>query len=392
MQNMEVTEALSYPAFIFFFSSFTWLDILIFYQYLGRARDSILREVNLKYEKDPSLLAEIISALPKKMESTLNQHKNRLLGSLPKTLDDFDPSSLIAKLEGGDKILVMDSNRDLPENWKDIDMKETFGVVEEASDDINPSNGGSDDCATDDASSSDEGATSDEATAPADVDEDDNEEYQDVAANSTINVENAKKPKRVLIFTTVVMLGLLAVCKNGSVDGTFKAMTRKWKQLFIYMVYYRGSFLPVAFGWLPNKHAISYHVFLLLLLLKFRENQVGIIDFWYYFLLNFCICLFQTILRWWHCYTIAASLPSSSGFTRMGGGYNNEDSGSLCPLFLGYYEDSHFRSPHYQSVVLTRQSSVLQTIRDNDGYDVGKRLRFSQGQYYSMCLLIFVNY
>ena len=278
MQNMEVTEALSYPAFIFFFSSFTWLDILIFYQYLGRARDSILREVNLKYEKDPSLLAEIIFALPKKMESTLNQHKNRLLGSLPKTLDDFDPSSLIAKLEGGDKILVMDSNRDLPENWKDIDMKETFGVVEEASDDINPSNGGSDDCATDDASSSDEGATSDEATAPADVDEDDNEEYQDVAANSTINVENAKKPKRVLIFTTVVMLGLLAVCKNGSVDGTFKAMTRKWKQLFIYMVYYRGSFLPVAFGWLPNKHAISYHFFLLLLLLKFRENQVGIID------------------------------------------------------------------------------------------------------------------
>ena len=79
MQNMEVTEALSYPAFIFFFSSFTWLDILIFYQYLGRARDSILREVNLKYEKDPSLLAEIISALPKKMESSLNQHKNRLL-------------------------------------------------------------------------------------------------------------------------------------------------------------------------------------------------------------------------------------------------------------------------------------------------------------------------
>ena len=40
-----------------------------------------------------------------------------------------------------------------------------------------------------------------------------------------------------------------------------------------------------------------------------------------------------------------------------GGGYNNEVSGTLCPLFLGYFEDSHFRSPHYQSVVPVRDSS-----------------------------------
>ena len=51
----------------------------------------MMKEVNLEFENDPSLLADIVSALPKKMESTLNLHKNRLLGSLPKTMDDFDP-------------------------------------------------------------------------------------------------------------------------------------------------------------------------------------------------------------------------------------------------------------------------------------------------------------
>ena len=60
-------------------------------------------------------------------------------------------------------------------------------------------------------------------------------------------------PPRVLVFTTVMLLALLAVCRNGSVDGTFKSMSKQWKQLFIMMVEYRGAFIPVAFGWLPDK-------------------------------------------------------------------------------------------------------------------------------------------
>ena len=63
------------------------------------------------------------------MESTLNLHKNRILGSLPKSRDDFDPSSLLSKLDGGEKIVVCDSNTDLPRNWRDIDLKEAFGSL-----------------------------------------------------------------------------------------------------------------------------------------------------------------------------------------------------------------------------------------------------------------------
>ena len=50
------------------------------------------------------------------------------------------------------------------------------------------------------------------------------------------------------------------MCKLGSVDGIFKAITRFWQQLFILMVAPRGIHLPVAFAWLPDKTAVSYYV------------------------------------------------------------------------------------------------------------------------------------
>ena len=80
------------------------------------------------------------------------------------------------------------------------------------------------------------------------------------------------------MFTTVMLLSLLAVCRSGSVDGTFKAMSKQWKQLFILMVNYRGAFIPVAFGWLSDKTEISYHVFLLLAMEAFRSQKSSIME------------------------------------------------------------------------------------------------------------------
>ena len=48
----------------------------------------------------------------------------------------------------------------------------------------------------------------------------------------------------------------------------------------------------------------------------------------------------------------------------------SEKSGSMCPMFLGYYEESHYRAPHYQSVVPIKMNSILQSILDNEGFDV----------------------
>ena len=82
-----------------------------------------------------------------------------MLGSLPTSRDDFDPTSLLGKMEGGEKIIFMDSNKDLPKDWKTIDLKETFGVPNKSSVDALID---VDVPTTDDATSDDVGTTDDE--------------------------------------------------------------------------------------------------------------------------------------------------------------------------------------------------------------------------------------
>ena len=77
-------------------------------------------------------------------------------------------------------------------------------------------------------------------------------------------------------------------------------------------------------------------------------------------------------------------------------GYNDEKSGSECPFFLGYHEDSHFAAPHYQSILPTRDSSVLKLIRENDGYDVAMELNMPKisalsGQWLPLCRFGFLS-
>ena len=67
------------------------------------------------------------------------------------------------------------------------------------------------------------------------------------------------------------------MAKHGSVDGTFKSMTKKWKQLFVFMVEWKDVFHPIAFGWLP---VISYHICLFLVMNKFRQVSGPIAHHW----------------------------------------------------------------------------------------------------------------
>ena len=97
---------------------------------LGRAKDKIMVETNLKYPDDSQMLLDIVSAMPKRVDSTLAAYRNKLLGNIPKHRNDFQPESLPSKMEGGDKILEMDSSRNLPNNWQDLDMKKEFGIRE----------------------------------------------------------------------------------------------------------------------------------------------------------------------------------------------------------------------------------------------------------------------
>ena len=97
--------------------------------------------------------------MPKNYQCTLNAFRRKLHGLIPKELDDFDQSIILGKIEHGEKVLILDSNKDLPENWKDIQLSEYLpdnpgeDCVEE---NINPS----------DAGTSEDGLSSDGAELP----------------------------------------------------------------------------------------------------------------------------------------------------------------------------------------------------------------------------------
>ena len=120
-------------------------------------------------------------------------------------------ASLI-RMEGGEKILVLDSKKDLPLNWSSRDLKDVAGLSAPSQE--HPD--GPHILSTDDAVSSVTGASTDDEY---DAELESDNEYQDVSMTS-MNIPTAtKEPKRVLVFTTMILLEMLALAKHGSVDG-----------------------------------------------------------------------------------------------------------------------------------------------------------------------------
>ena len=225
-------------------------------------------EANLKYGHDPQLLLDIVSAMPKRVDNTLTSYRNKILGNIPKDRNEFNPDTLLNKMEGGQKIVVMDSMKDLPDNWRDIDVREKYGMPdpgeEEEGDGVSQPD-------TQSSGLSDAASDSEEGLGQDVSDSDSGVEQEDVDA--TIDDNPGKTPKRVMVFTTVMLLGLLAKCRWGSVDGTFKASTRHWKQLFVMLCNYKGTWIPVAFGWLPDKGLLSYQLFVILTMEAFQAHS-----------------------------------------------------------------------------------------------------------------------
>ena len=64
---------------------------------------------------------------------------------------------------------------------------------------------------------------------------------------------------------------MLRICP---LDGTFKSSCRLWRQQYIFMLKYRGHWIPCVWGWLPDKTDVSYKIFLYLILSKLKELQI----------------------------------------------------------------------------------------------------------------------
>ena len=166
--------------------------------------------------------------------------RQKLLGKVPRTREDFDPAQILSNLKSED-ILVLDSSTDLPDDWREVDLNSFYEEepAESEPDARRPSNPGP-------------------------------------IFDTTMEEELERSrvdPLRVIVFTTIRLLGLLTMCTRGSVDGTFRCITKLWRQLFIVMVEYNGLHLPIAMAWLPDKTAVSYYVCLWLILQAFQAHS-----------------------------------------------------------------------------------------------------------------------
>ena len=71
--------------------------------------------------------AEVLHHLPQSITNSLGKKRRQHLGALPADRDEFDPVQSISKLKVGERILVLDSSKDLPPDWQDKDMADFFG-------------------------------------------------------------------------------------------------------------------------------------------------------------------------------------------------------------------------------------------------------------------------
>jgi hypothetical protein len=87
---------------------------------LSKIHDQILNNYETEFGEH-EFWDEIISALGKEESriARLRRVRNRQVGQVPKSRDEFDPQPLLSKLPGGSSIIFLDSNNDLPDNWRE---------------------------------------------------------------------------------------------------------------------------------------------------------------------------------------------------------------------------------------------------------------------------------
>ena len=87
----------------------------------GHTEKRVLREeLDAKYPQE--LADEVRERLPARNDSTLLRYQRKVLGPNPTSRMDFDPTHVLSFITGGEKILVLDSEKDLGETWSETDI------------------------------------------------------------------------------------------------------------------------------------------------------------------------------------------------------------------------------------------------------------------------------
>ena len=84
-------------------------------------RDEVLLEhLTRKYPNDEQFRADVRHYLPLRVENTLFYTRNKVLGPTNSNRDDFDPSHVLSQVSEGQNVIVFDSNKDLPNDWREM--------------------------------------------------------------------------------------------------------------------------------------------------------------------------------------------------------------------------------------------------------------------------------
>jgi hypothetical protein len=260
----------------------------------------VITEFEDRFGDEEQVWDDAIANLPDKENLARNMRhiRSKEHGPLPKNRDDFDPEAIVRSTVGGKKIIIMDSNKHLDREYysklnafennhshfnedleqfildandADIDEEESFDgereqdeqdAVAENSEErpINPFYAGESSSDTSNASETVEKRKVNPFYAYVG-------DSSSNASNESTSSENVmedsihkKKPKRIIAYSTKFLLTIFNQRKSSG-DGTFKICPSLWKQLYIVMVKFGNSWIPVCYALLPDKCKETYFTF-----------------------------------------------------------------------------------------------------------------------------------
>ena len=224
---------------------------------VGEAIKHVKLEAAEEYGEDEDFFKEIVAALGSyhALELRLLRIREKIIGPMPRSRDRFDPRHFLKKIYGKNhKVEVLDSNK-LSENWEELVNKANPNShynwnnlndnVRSYEDSVEEDDQGND---------MDDERVSDSVTIE-DIGSDEEADRPEEPPSPS-----KKLPKRILAFTSKKLLNLFSQSDRGSLDGTFKSCCKMWSQQFVWMLKYNHHWIPVVWGWLPDKTETSYKV------------------------------------------------------------------------------------------------------------------------------------
>ena len=218
---------------------------------------------------------EAVANLPSKehLGRNLRRIRSREHGPLPKNRNDFDPETVVKDALGGHKVIVMDSNKllDTEYNKHLDDFKKNRTVYNDDLDEFITNSMNQPHDESNATNESEEGEGNDKSGEhPGLVDY---SSSSDDAGDSDSSIESTK-PKRIIAYSTKLLLKLFNQQKSSG-DGAFKICPALWKQLYIVMVKFKDSWIPVCYALLPDKCQETYFAFFYMLRKQIKDMKLA---------------------------------------------------------------------------------------------------------------------